>query len=177
VSASDSNSLSAFTMTLLRSGDRYLLLQRAKHKSFAPGRWTGIGGKVEPDEFDDLKAAALREIREETGFEGSQIQNLTLRRSLLQQRPGHPITVLLYFTGDLEHLETPQCEEGTLHWLTPEEIDKVDVIENTRLVIPHLIADVESDPTGNSPLVTGAATFDEDETLHSVIWSSLSRDA
>ena len=163
--------LAAFTMTLLRCGDRYLMLRRAEHKSFAPARWTGIGGRVEPDELTDLDSAALREVREETGIEPTEIGNLALRRSLLQQRPGHPLTVLLYFTGDVEHPVTPECDEGTLHWLTAEEIEAVDVIENTRLVIPLLIADHEIDPTGNRPVIAGAARFSSDGKLEAIAWS------
>ncbi len=45
-----SNAIAAFTVAVLRQGERYLLLQRAETKQFAPGRWTGIGGRVELDE-------------------------------------------------------------------------------------------------------------------------------
>jgi len=38
------NAFAAFSLILLRHGERYLLLRRAETKRFAPGRWTGIGG-------------------------------------------------------------------------------------------------------------------------------------
>lgn len=161
----------AFSMALLRCGDRYLMLQRASHKTFAPGRWTGIGGRVEPSEFDNLYQAALREIEEETSISSSEIRAFTLRRSLLQQRPGHPLTLLLYFTGEIDTPVTHDCEEGKLHWLSAPEIATVDVIENTALVIPQLIGDLQEDPDGSRPTITGAAPFDAAGSLISVVWS------
>lgn len=164
--------LAAFTMTLLCSGDHYLMLQRGNYKSFAPGRWTGIGGRVEPDEFDDISASALREIREETGYQSDEIENLVLRRSLLQQRPGHPATVLFYFTGDVAVRRTLQTDEGTLHWKTFQEIQHLDVIENTRLVIPLLIDDQHRDPHGSCPQIPGACSFDEPGNLSKIVWAA-----
>lgn len=165
------DALAAYTMILLRHGERYLMLERAGSKRFAPGRWTGLGGRVEPDEFTGLHSTALRELREETGIEPGAVRNLVLRRALLQIRPEHPLTTLLYFTGDLPSLLTPQCPEGTLHWLTRTEIAGVDVIENTALVIPLLIADLQRDPDGMEPPVTGAAEFNSDGSLCRVTWS------
>ncbi len=163
--------IAVYTMTLLRCADRYLMLKRGEHKRFAPGRWTGIGGRVEPDELDDVQTAALREIREETGLDPREIERFTLRRSLLQQRPGHPLTILLYFTGDADRPEAPRCEEGSLHWLTGPDLAGIDIIENTREIIPLLIDDVQQDPAGSRPTVTGAASFSAGGELRSIVWS------
>ena len=163
--------LAAFTMTLLCRGDRFLMLKRAPDKAFAPERWTGIGGRVEPGEFDDIAASALREISEETGYQASEIQNLSLRRTLLQQRPQHPVTVLFYFTAEVQAMKSPETSEGTLHWLTQAELDEIDIIENTRLVIPELIADLERDARGAVGPVSGAAAYSQDGKLRSIVWA------
>ncbi|HEU5370352.1 MAG TPA: NUDIX domain-containing protein, partial [Ktedonobacterales bacterium] len=47
---------------------RVVLLHRAAWKSFAPLRWTGIGGRLEGAEVDEPMTGALRELREETGL-------------------------------------------------------------------------------------------------------------
>lgn len=163
--------LAAFTMTLLCCDDHYLMLRRGNHKAFAPGRWTGIGGRVEPDEFDDIHTSALREISEETGYQRNEIEHLVLRRSLIQQRPGHPVTVLFYFTGDVGVRRTPTTDEGSLHWVTLQEFPLLDVIENTRLIIPLLIEDRNRDPQGSHPHVPGASFFDGQGNLNSLVWA------
>jgi 8-oxo-dGTP diphosphatase len=162
--------LASFTMVLLRCDDRYLMLQRSSEKLFAPGRWSGIGGRVEPHEMDDLYASARREILEETGIEDRSIRNLVLRRALLQIRPGYPLTVLLYVTGETDQRVNREFREGSLHWLAAGEIAEVDVIENTGMVIPLLIDDMRRDPSGSEPVVTGACAFGEDGVLESLVW-------
>jgi len=62
------DTLEVYTISFLKRNDQYLLLQRSQNKSFAPGRWTGLGGHVENNEFDQLRASALREIHEESGI-------------------------------------------------------------------------------------------------------------
>jgi 8-oxo-dGTP diphosphatase len=163
--------LAAFSTILLRCDGRYLLLQRGKQKRFAPGRWTGIGGRVEPDEFDDLYESACREIFEETGIEHSAIRDFILRRALLQQRPDHPLTVLLYFTGDVDNASICETDEGTLQWLSESDIEAVDVIENTALVLPLLIRDMNS--AGSEPALVqiGAASYAETGEITSLIWA------
>lgn len=48
-------------------GDEYLFLKRKDNKRIDPGRLNGIGGRVDPGE--DYLAAAIRETKEETGYD------------------------------------------------------------------------------------------------------------
>ena len=153
------HAIAAYTVMLLEHGSRYLMLQRAPEKRFAPLRWTGIGGKVERDEFGAVEDAALRELLEETGIRASDLCHLALRRVVLLNREPQQLTILTYFTADLPVEQLPDCNEGTLHWLTAEEIGCVDVIENTAAVLPLVIADQQRDPRGLEPLKLGVAAY------------------
>ena len=165
------SALEAFSMVLLGRADRYLLLRRAETKRFAPGRWTGVGGRIEAREFSDLWGAALREVREETGITAAEITDFTLRRVLLQARPGERLTVLLYFTGSLAAPVLPSSTEGTLGWVTVEELGRLDIIENTRLVIQLLIEDARRDPAGHEPVRVGVAHFRQNGELAQIAWA------
>lgn len=53
----------------LHHGSDYLFIKRNKDKRVDPGRLNGIGGRLEPGE--NFLDAAIREVKEETGYEVS----------------------------------------------------------------------------------------------------------
>lgn len=165
------NAVACFSMMLLSCDGRYLLLRRSASKRFAPGRWTGLGGRIEPDEFVDLHSAALRELTEETGLTAEDVTAFALRRVLLHNRPGAPLTLLLYFTGRLVEMVMPACSEGTLHWVNEEEISGLDVIENTAGVLPLLIDDLAAEPDGIDRPRVGAAHYQPNGELEQIVWA------
>jgi 8-oxo-dGTP diphosphatase len=164
------DALEAYSVSLLRFEENYLLLQRSQNKEFAPGRWTGLGGHIETDEFTHLRAAGLREIQEEAGFSPADISDFSFRRALLVSRPNQPLRVVLYFTGDLRKAETPNCPEGILSWKQVPEFEALDIIETTRSVFKCLIEDMEHDPKGTGLLKVGLAVFDCDGEFQHVVW-------
>jgi 8-oxo-dGTP diphosphatase len=170
-SSDASGAVACFSMILLNCGDRFLLLRRSASKRFAPGKWTGVGGRIEADELDDVRAAAFRELAEETGLAPDQVAAFTLRRVLLHNRPGAPLTLLLHFTGRLAQPVTPECSEGELHWVDPAEVDRLDLIDNAAVVIPLLIDDIARDRDGCDGPRVGAAHYRSDGELERIVWA------
>jgi len=164
------NAAALFTVIVLRHGEHFLLLERARTKRVHPGKWTGMGGKIEADEMDDLAASALRELREESGIVARDVRDFALRRAVLHARPGAPLTTLFYFTGTLEQRVLPHCPEGTLAWVSPEEWADLPLIDNARPLLPLLFADQERDPAGHEPPHLGIARFAPDGTFIDLLW-------
>lgn len=164
------NAFLLYTVIFLYQGDKILLLQRSPEKTFAPHRWTGIGGKVEADEYGDLSASALRELQEETGVTSSHLEAFTLRRTLYHNRLGEPLTGLLYYTAQYEG-EAPPCNEGELYWKHPENFANLDIIETTALVLPCLVKDIGRDPKGLEPVKISIAHYEAGQTLRRLTWN------
>ncbi len=151
------NALAVYTVVMLAHGDRYLLLHRSPAKKFMPDLWTGLGGSVERHEFDDLRGSALRELHEEASIAEVDVTHFVLRRALLHARAGGPLTLLLYYTAEWPSEIAPPCTEGTLHWVTREQFDGLNIIDTTRPVLPLLADDLRRDPEGRAPVALGVA--------------------
>jgi len=166
------NQFEAYRVILLEHGGRFLLLKRSPAKAFAPNRWTGIGGRVEAEEFGDLKASALRELHEEAGFDPADLENFCLRRTLFLARPDGIFIWLLYFTGKLSVQTTPDCPEGMLAWKEPHEFAGLDIIPTSRPMLSLLVGDLARDPLGLERVHAGVGVYDSAENYHHILWDS-----
>lgn len=116
---------------------RVVLLCRAAWKSFAPLRWTGIGGRLEGEEVNDPAIGALRELQEETGLTLADLSEWRFVIDLLDY--GADVR-LVYFTAVFAGEQLPPCNEGTLEWVPLTDYSRCDLIENTRATLDAILA-------------------------------------
>ena len=87
--------LKAYVAVFLFRDNRVLLLRRSEHRRFAPGLWTGVGGRVALDEMADLEGAALREVLEETGLTAGDVSDLKIQ-VVLTRPEGGDVALLVF---------------------------------------------------------------------------------
>jgi len=97
-------------MVWLRCGDELLLLRRSKEPN--RGRYVPVGGRVDP--FESPRAAATREVREETGYE---VPNPRLCGVLVESSPTKYNWVVFVYSAEVEHRPPIPGTEGELHWV------------------------------------------------------------
>ena len=139
--------LCAFVATFIFRDDAVLLLERSPARGFAPGKWTGVGGRVETHEMGDVLCAALREIREETGLGNRDLRGLAVRYVLTQPEAGG-VSVLFFCTAETDRVDVGPCDEGALHWVPTPDLGRVHMIDNARRVLNLLVEDRR---TGHRP--------------------------
>jgi 8-oxo-dGTP diphosphatase len=108
----------AAAMIVLRNEDSFLLLKRIKPPH--PGKYVPVGGKLDPHE--DPHSAAVRELREETGL---QIDQLKYCGHLVESSPVAYNWQCHIYLADIPHMAPPPCDEGSLEWISFEELDSV----------------------------------------------------
>jgi 8-oxo-dGTP diphosphatase len=102
-------SLFRYTLIFLRRLDQILMLHRRNPPN--QGLWNGLGGRIEPGETP--LACALREVREESGFE---LETLEFGGLLTWDGFETPPGGLYLFRGDAPEGEERGNGEGELEW-------------------------------------------------------------
>ena len=105
---------------IIKDGDRYLVGQRAAHKSQG-GLWEFMGGKIEPGETPEQ--ALARECREELDLE---IENERIIDSVVHEYPEKTIRLtLIECTPKVGSVPRPN-EHQDIRWVTREEMETLD---------------------------------------------------
>lgn len=107
-------------MIVLRAGNQYLLLRRAKEPN--RDKYVPVGGKLEPHETP--RAAARRELHEETGFDLPEA-DLQFCGILTETSPVDYNWICYVYLADIEHCSAPDCDEGALEWIAHEDLPNV----------------------------------------------------
>jgi 8-oxo-dGTP diphosphatase len=128
------------TLSFLRHGERWLLIRRAPHKRLWPNLYNGLGGHVEAGE--GILESARREVREEAGVEA---EDLRLVGIMHADEDGLGVIVFI-FAGVTATATVRGSDEGTPVWATAEEVLRLDVLPDVRLILPRILQMQPCDP-------------------------------
>jgi 8-oxo-dGTP diphosphatase len=122
------------TLSFVFNNGDVLLMKRGAHKRIFPNKYNGVGGHIERDE--DPLTSARREILEETG-----LIVRDLRLHAVHNIDAGDVTgiMLLVFTAMSDQRETTESDEGTLHWIKPEQLADLDVVEDVALILNRIL--------------------------------------
>lgn len=122
------------TLIFIIRGDRVLLLRGAAHKRIWANKYNGIGGHIERDE--DVYAAAVREVREETGLV---VDDLRLA-GLINIDGDQPAGIMLFvFTATSRSGDPIPSEEGSPEWINRDQLAQIDLVEDLPAILPRAL--------------------------------------
>jgi len=117
---------------IIRKDDRYLVGQRAAHKSQG-GKWEFMGGKIEPGETPEQ--ALARECREELALE---IDNERIIDSVVHAYPDKTIRLTLIACTPKSGSEPVALEHQQIRWVNRVEMEMLDFAAADRELIEQL---------------------------------------
>jgi 8-oxo-dGTP diphosphatase len=123
-------------------GDDVLMLRGGPHKRLWAGLYNGVGGHVEPCE--DIRAAVLREVKEETGLD---VGNVRLA-GVVHVNVDDPIRGVLFFvfTATAAGKQVVQTSAGSLEWLNAQALPFAEMVEDLPVILPVVLAMGPADP-------------------------------
>ena len=147
------------TLCFVLYGDDVLLIKGAPEKRLWANRYNGVGGHVEPDE--DVCAAALREICEETGWGDQDVGSLSLR-GIINVDAGDPqMGIMLFvFTARARRRQTRPSAEGTLEWIPRSRLLDYPLVEDLPVLLPRVLALPD-----DAPPLFGHYRYDQNDEL------------
>ena len=123
------------TLAFVLSEGDVLLKRHAADSDRFPGMWNGIGGHVEAEE--DVRAAARRELREETGLEAV---DLVLRGVVHEAGLLGHAHLLFCFVGTAGSRALAPERGATLAWQPLGKLEELPLVGDLPLLLPRLLA-------------------------------------
>ncbi len=144
---------------LYNSRQELLMMKRSLNRTLSPGLWAAVGGHLEPEELGNPRAACLREIKEETGIEESEITDLKLRYVLIRLNKNE-IRQQFFYVGATDSDPRVATDEGELHWIPKADILNRPLPFIFRSLLEHYFAYEHSDHpwVGTAGYKSGAST-------------------
>ncbi len=127
------------TSVYLIRDDKMLLLLRQGSR-VVNGLYIGAaGGHFEPQELNDPRACALREMEEEIGVTADMVKDLSLRYITLRNVNGE-VRQNYYFFAELKDDMMLSSNEGILRWVPFEEVMLLPMPFTSKFVLAHYLA-------------------------------------
>lgn len=125
----------AAVCVLVRKENRILALLRSRHKDAAPGIWEALSGRMQPGESP--QAAAIREVREESGLEVELDPRPLEAHATL--RAGIPMLILYFRARWIAGEVRISAEHEDYAWLDAREFaERTPIQELSRAVAQEL---------------------------------------
>lgn len=120
----------------ISNGDnsKVLLLKRNRHPM--KNLYTGVGGKTHFNE--DIHLSCIREIKEETGLEISEIELKGVLKTILADHQSSWILFVYIARTWEENLQ--ECDEGKLEWIDKESVADCNLIGFIREIIASVLS-------------------------------------
>ena len=126
------------TLCYIEHQNSYLMLHRVKKKvDVNKGKWIGVGGHCEEKESPD--ECVVREVKEETGLT---LRNCHARGLVTFISDLWEMEYMHLFTADRFEGELIECNEGTLAWISMEDIFSLPLWEGDKIFLELLARDV-----------------------------------
>ncbi len=152
------------TLCYLEKDNKYLMLHRIKKKNdINEGKWIAPGGHCENGESPD--DCVIREVREETGLKLNSVRFRGIvtfyAKAVGHEREDITEYMCLFTSGDFAG-DLIECDEGTLEWVSKDEINKLNLWKGDRIFL-----DLIRDP--GQPFFSLKLTYEGDELTEAVL--------